>query len=63
MTEIQFSNIIMLQRKRSDNSGLMQTMVSLSSRTALSPTEIERFAQKIHIYHENNKNRITQTTC
>lgn len=57
MTEIQFSNIIMLQRKRPDNSGLMQTMVSLSSRTALSPTEIERFAQKIHIYHENNKNQ------
>lgn len=57
LTEIQLGNIIMLQRKRPDNSGLMQTMVSLSSKTALSPAGIEKFAQKIHAYHQSNKDQ------
>lgn len=57
LTEIQLSNIIMLQRKRLGNSGLMQTMVSLSSKTALSAAGIEKFAQKICAYHESNKNQ------
>lgn len=59
LTEIQLSNLIWIQQKRVDNSGLMQTIVSLSSSMAISSTGIENLVRKIHIYQEeNNKKNI-----
>lgn len=55
LTEIQLSNLMWIQKKKDDNLGLMQTILSLSSGTALSSYGIEQFANKIRAYQESNK--------
>lgn len=55
LTEIQLSNISWIQQKKTDNIGLMQTIMSLSNSTAISSSDIELFAQRIRSYHEKHK--------
>lgn len=56
LTEIQLSNITWIQKKKTDNVSLMQTIVSLSSSVAISSKEIEVLVQKVHTYNEKYKN-------
>lgn len=55
LTEIQLSNLMWIQKRKTDNLGLVQTILSLSSSTALSLQGIECFANRIHTYQEKNK--------
>ncbi len=57
LTEIQLSNIVWIQQKKTDNIGLMQTIMSLSNSAAISSNDIELFAQRIRSYYEGHKDR------
>lgn len=54
LTEIQLCNLMWIQGKRNDNLGLTQTIVSLSANAAISYSDIEQFAKKVHIYQQKN---------
>lgn len=59
LTEIQLSNLMWIQRNRSDNIGLTQTIVSLSTNASITYNDIEQFARRVHDYQLNNKNNVT----
>lgn len=56
ITETQLSNLIWLQKKKTDNCGLMQTIVTLSSNTAVTPQGIYAFAARVHNYQQSHSN-------
>ncbi len=59
LTEIQFCNLSWIQRKKVDGWGLIQTIISLSSSTALSTVSIQNFALKVQEYQSSHKNDAT----
>ena len=58
LTEIQLSNLMWIQRNKNGNFGLTQTIVSLSTTASITYSEIQQFANKIHIYKQKNKNNV-----
>lgn len=55
ITETQLSNLIWLKKKRPENCGLTQTIVALSSNTAITPQGISAFAAKVQYYQQKYK--------
>lgn len=47
-----------IQRNRNGNFGLTQTIVSLSTTTTITYSDIEQFAKKVQIYQQKNKNNV-----
>lgn len=55
ITEAQLSNLLWLNRKKNDNEGLVNTMVTIASRDLLDGQELKRFCEKMDYYKECNK--------
>lgn len=55
ITEVQLSNLMWLQSKKSNSDGLTNTIMALASKAGTTPAEISRFAACIEEYCESHK--------
>lgn len=60
LTEIQLGNLMWIQKKRTNNIGLTQTVVALSNNSAVTPQGISQFTSSINSYQKAYKDDMSK---